>query len=254
VKRKIKFILAFCSFLILPDFCWAQELDVLKTDFLQGNYRRVIFEGQAQLDRMHFGNADELNYILGLSYLKESKIILAQDCFRRILSNPNSKFHKEASLALADTYLVSNQFQLALDSYNKLMVDDSNGSQKPAILYRLSQLELKRGAYQKSNDYWFKLKKDFPLTPELRLTKGIGSMNVLASQTNEYSIQVGFFTNSANAENFKNTLLGKNYPAYVENFGAGFRVKVGRCKSSKEALDLESKLSQEGFQTKVCPQ
>jgi len=251
--QKIKFILAFCYFLILPVFCQAQELDILKTDFLQGNYRRVIFEGQAQIDQINLGNTDELNYILGLSYLKESKIILAQGCFERILSNPKSKFYQAASLALADTYLVAGQFQPALDGYNKLIVDDPQSNQQPAILYRLSQLELKRGAYQKSNDYWFKLKRDFPLSPELRSTKGIGSINVSASQTNEYSVQAGFFTNSANAHNLKNTLLSKNYPAYVENFGAGFRVRVGKFKSQKEALDLESKLAQDGFAAKVCP-
>jgi len=251
--QKIRFILVFWLFLILPDLCWALDLDTLKVDFLEGNYRRVIFEGQAQIDRMHLGNTDELNYILGLSYLKESKIDPAQNCFRQILSNSNSKFKAAAHLALADTYLVSGQFQQAQDSYNKLIADDSNSNQKPAILYRLSQLELKKGNHQKGNDYWFKLKRDFPLSPELRLTKGIASVNLPLNETGEYSIQVGFFTNSVNARNFENRLLSKHYPAYVESFGSGFRVKVGRFKLQKEALDLESKLSQDGFATKLCP-
>jgi hypothetical protein len=46
--QKNKFILAFLVFFILKSFCWAAEIDALKTDFLQGNYRRVIFEGQSQ--------------------------------------------------------------------------------------------------------------------------------------------------------------------------------------------------------------
>jgi len=251
--QKIRFILVFWIFLILPNFCWALDMDTLKTDFLQGNYRRVIFEGQAQVDRIHLGNTDELNYILGLSYLKEYKLDLALDCFRHILSNPNSKFKEEASLALADTYLVSGEFQQAEDIYSKLVVDYPNSNQKPAILYRLNQLEFKKGLHQKGNDYLFKLKRDFPLSPELRLTKGIASINAPVNDPGEYSIQVGFFTSSVNAANFKNTLLNKNYPAYVESFGTGYRVKVGRFKLQKEALDLESKLSQDGFQTKVCP-
>jgi tetratricopeptide (TPR) repeat protein len=251
--QKIKFILFFLIVFVLPDSCWAFDLDTLKTDFLQGNYRRVIFEGQTQVDLMSSGNTDELNYILGLSYLKESKLDLAQDCFRRILSNSKSKFKKETSLAMADTYLVSGQFQQAEDIYSKLIVDDFNSNQKPAILYRLSQLEFKKGVFQKGSDYWLKLKRDFPLSPELRLTKGIASINIPANDSGEYSIQVGFFTNSVNADNFKNKLLSKNYPAYVENFGAGFRVKVGRFKLQKEVLDLERKLSGDGFQTKICP-
>ena len=251
--QKIKFILVFLTFFVLPGFCWAENLDTLKMDFLQGNYRRVIFEGQSQVNRMHPGNADELNYILGLSYLKESKLDLARDCFQHVLNNSGNKFKEEASLGLGDTYLVAGQFQQAEDIYNKLIADDSNSSQKPAVWYRLSQLESKRGDQKKGNDYWFKLKRDFPLSPELRLTKGIASINTPVSQTGEYSIQVGFFTNSVNAGNFKSTLLSKNYPAYVENSGTGFRVKVGRFKLQKEALDLEAKLSQDGFQTKVCP-
>ena len=261
--QKIKFILIWGIFFILPGFCWALDLDTLKTDFLQGNYRRVIFEGQALVDRGYPGNTDELNYILGLSYLKESKLDLAGDCFRRVLSNSNSKFKPEASLALADTYLVSGQFQRAEDSYNKLITSDSNSSQKSAVWYRLSQLEAKRGNQKKSNDYLFKLRRDFPLSSELRVAKGIvfvntsvaacePSVNVYAP-TGEYSVQVGFFTSSVNANNFKDTLLGKSYPAYVENSGTGYRVKVGRFKSQKDALDLENKLSRDGFATKVCP-
>ncbi len=251
--QKIKFILVFWFILILPALGWALDLDTLKTDFLQGSYRRVIFEGQSQLDRMHLGNTDELSYILGLSYLKESRLDLAGDCFRRILNNSGSKFKEEANLGLGDTYLVAGQFQQAEDTYNKLIADDSNSNKKPAVWYRLSQLEFRRGNYQKSNDYLFKLKRDFPLSPELRLTKGIASTNVPVKAAVEYSIQVGFFTNRVNANNFKNTLLSKSYPAYVESFGAGFRVKVGRFKLQKEALNLETKLSQDGFQTKVCP-
>lgn len=251
--EKIKFIFVFLSFFIMPGFCWALDFDVLKTDFLQGNYRRVIFEGQAQVDRINLGSMDELNYILGLSYLKESKLSQAQDCFRRILNNPISKFKPEANLALADTYLVAGQLQQAQESYDKLIAADSNSSQKPALWYRLSQLESKRGNYQKSNDYLLKLKREFPLSLELRLTSGIASINIPTDDSGEYYVQVGFFSNSVNANNFKQVLLSKNYPAYVENSGTGFRVKVGRFKSQKEALDLENKLSQDGFATKVCP-
>jgi len=252
--QKIQLVLVALIYFILPGSCWALDLDALKADFLQGNYRRVIFEGQAEADRIHLGNTDELNYLLGLSYLKESRLEPAQDCFRSILNNPGSKFKAEANLALADTYLISGQFQQAEDAYNKLIADDSNSYQKPAVWYRLGQLEVKRGNHQKGNEYLAKLRRDFPLSPELRATKGIPSINLpVDDSVEEYSIQVGFFTSSLNAHNFKNTLLSKGYPAYVESFGGGFRVKIGRFRLQKEALDLEGKLSQEGFQTKVCP-
>jgi tetratricopeptide (TPR) repeat protein len=258
-----KFWLFFSGFLILPGFCQASELEALKADFLQGNYRRVIFEGQAQVERRHLGNTDELNYILGLSYLKESKLDLARDCFRRVLNNPKSKFGEEAALGLGDTYLVAGQFQQAEDIYNKLIAGNANSRQKPAVLYRLSQLEFKRGNHQKGNSYLFKLKKDFPLSPELRAIKDIslavppaGAGECLVNPPVEaagYSVQVGFFSSSNNARRLKDELLGKDYPAYVESFGRGYRVKVGRFKFKKDAQEMEDKLSRGGYQTKLCP-
>jgi tetratricopeptide (TPR) repeat protein len=259
LTRRLIFVFLF---FFLPALCWALDMDELKVDFLHGNYRRVIFEGQAEVDRIHLGNTGELNYVLGLSYLKEFKLDQAQNCFRRILNNSNSKFKQEASLALADTYLVSGQFPQAEDAYNKLITDTANSDQKPAVLFRLSQLETKRGNHQKANEYLVKLRKDFPLSSELKALP-IDFANTyapacqpstnVAAEFGEYSVQVGFFTSSDNANNFKNALLGKGYPAYVENSGAGYRVKVGKFKTQKEALDTEARLSREGFQTKVCP-
>ena len=245
-------IFVFLVFLVLPNFCWAADLEGLKVDFLQGNYRRVIFEGQAQTRQPDASNADELNYLLGLSYLKEFKLELAGNCFRRILDNPHSEFKEKASLALADSYLVGGQLAQAEDIYNQLMASDSSNKQKPAILYRLSQLEFKRKDYQKSNDYRSQLKREFPLSPEVRLTKGILSVSAPADQSREYSIQVGFFSRRLNADNFKNSLLSKNYPAYVESFNAGYRVKVGKFRLQQEALDLANQLARDGLPTKIC--
>lgn len=244
------------SLFIIPVITWAADIANVKVDFLRGNYRKVIFEGQAQINQLNSAEADELNYILGLSYLKEAKLEQAQGCFKFVLSGLPRKLKKQAELGLADTYLMSGRFQEAEDSYNKLIAEESDNSLKAAILYRLSQLEFKRGNNQRGNDYLSKLKKDFPLSPELRLTRGLVLSNkpvLTAADTGEYSVQVGFFTSSSNANNLKNKLLAINFPAYVENAGAGYRVRVGRLKTLNEALVLERKLSKEGFQTKVCP-
>lgn len=259
--NKIFIVCLLCLFWALP--AWAFDLEALKTDFLQGNYRRVIFEGQAELSRLHFGNADELNYILGLSYLKESKLDLAQGCFRRILSVSGSKFKEDASLSLADTYFVSGELNEAEAAYQRLISDNANSPYKSAVLYRLSQLESRRGNHQKSSEYLVKLKKDFPLSPELKSTKSIPVITPsvgecepdksITQDTGGYSVQVGFFTSNANANNFKETLSGKNYPAFVEDAASGYRVKVGKVKSRQEAQELEDRLNQDGFQTKICP-
>lgn len=251
--RKIDLYLINLIFFIFPSICLAMDLDSLKVDFLQGNYRRVIFEGQAQVDRINLGNTDELNYILGLSYLKQGSALPAQDCFKRILNNQSSKFANQAKMGSADAYLMQGQFQEAENIYKKLIEDDPNSNLKAALLYRLSQLEFKKQDAQQGNSYLSKLKKDFPLSFELKQNKGLGLAKITIIDSGQYSVQVGFFQNIANANSLKIKLLSKDFPAYTENSGAGFRVKAGKFNSLKEALDLEKRLSQEGFPTKICP-
>lgn len=251
-----RFFLIILWIFIIPAVCQAADIDSLKSDFLQGNYRRVIFEGKAKVNQLDLAQADELNYILGLSYLKEAKLEQAQECFKLVLANSSSKLRKQAELGLADTYLMGRHFQDAENIYNKLINHEQNNSQRAAILYRLSQLEFEQGNAQAGNDYLAKLKKEFPLSPELRINRPLIliAAPLSAPQDNgEYSVQVGFFTNRSNADALKDKLLARDFPAYLENTGAGYRVKVGRLKALSDAQALDLKLSKEGFQTKICP-
>ncbi|MDD5129355.1 MAG: SPOR domain-containing protein [Candidatus Omnitrophica bacterium] len=248
---KVYLIVLFVFF--IPVAAWAANLDALKADFLQGNYRRVILEGLAQKGHFNIQGADELNYLLGLSYLKEAKLEQAQDCLRSILNNPISKFKEQAFLALADIYLIKGQYQEAEDLYGKLLENNPNTSFKAAILYRLSQLGYRKGNKEQFDEYLSKLKRDFPLSLELRPNRGIPRSEPFLSESTEFSVQVGFFGKYLNAVNFKNKLAAGGYPAYIEGSNEGYRVKVGRFKTQMEALDTENKLSQDGFSTKLCP-
>ena len=250
--QKLKVNLIILGIFVFPAVAWAGNLDVLKSDFLQGNYHRVIFESKAQAGRFNIQGADELNYLLGLSYLKQDKFEQAQDCFRRILSNPVSKFKERAAMASADVYLIKGQFQDAEDIYNKLLEDNPNTILRAGILYRLSQSGYRKGDKQQFDGYLLKLKRDFPLSLELRSAKGIPRSEPLLNEIGEFSVQVGFFVKNLNAVNFKDKLLVMGYPAYVEGSSEGYRVKVGRFKTQAEALDAENKLSREGFSTKLC--
>ena len=254
--QKTKIYLIGLILLGFPIISFAADLESLKADFLQGNYRRVIFEGQAQVERINIGNTDELNYILGLSYLKEGKLNLAEVCFRSILNNRESKFKAQATLGLADTFLVGGRFQEAEEAYNKLISEQPNSVHKAAVLYRLSQLEFKKGNSPEANDYLFKLRRDFPLSPELRLSRGIEIINrrpdESVKETGVYSVQVGFFSNYSNAGKLKDRLSAQGFPAFIESSAGGYRVRVGRFKTQKEAFDLEANLSRAGFPTKIC--
>lgn len=247
-------IVRFCiaaGLLFFPVICLASDLEGLKADFLQGNYRRVIFEGEAA--RPNIRASEELNYILGLSYLKENNLTLAREAFNRILNNPSSKFKSQAAMSLADTYLISGEYQEAEDLYNKLINEEPNTSLKAALLYRLSQAALKRGDHRLANDYLLKLKRDFPLSPELRSTRGFPHIEAAKNDSGAYSVQVGFFTNTANADNLRDKLRALGFSAYVEEAQGGYRVRVGRFKALDEAVEMERELSKKGFPTKLCP-
>ncbi len=251
-KKNILCIIVFI-FLSLPCYCLPSELDTLKVNFLQGNYQRVIFEGQNQIKKFNFNSSDELSYILGLSYLKIGNLTAAEESFNRVIKNTRGQLNTQAKLGLADTYLIGGKLQEAEDLYNKIITEKPNTSLKAAILYRQSLAGFKKGNNSQGNEYLFKLKKAFPLSPELKLNTGIPRVYAFSPDGQEYSVQVGFFTNRENANSFKSKLSARNFPAYLEQANGGWRVKVGRLKSVQEAVDLESKLSQEGFPTKICP-
>jgi tetratricopeptide (TPR) repeat protein len=252
-KQKLKICFLILIILFLPLEVRAANLDAIKADFLQGNYRRVILEGLAQSGHFNIQGADELNYLMGLSYLKEDGIEQARDCFQRILNNPISKLKEWASLAYADTYLIKGQYQKAEAAYNKLLEVNSGTSLKAAVFYRLSQSGYRKGNREQFDEYLLKLKRDFPLSLELRSGNGIPRSEPLLNGGGDFSVQVGFFVKNLNAVNFSNKLIALGYPAFVEGSKEGYRVKVGRFKTQAEALNIENKLSSDGFSTKLCP-
>lgn len=251
-KKNILFFLVFVV-CFSASYCLAAELDSIKTDYLEGNYRRVIFEGNAMMQKFNFSSLSELSYILGLSNLKIGNLVAAEESFKRVIKNAQGELNAQARMGLADTYLIGGQFQDAEDIYNKIIIDQPNTSLKAAILYRQSLAGFKKGNNSQGNDYLSKLKKDFPFCSELKLSGGIPRVNFSATENQEYSVQVGFFTNHENASSFRSKLLTQGYPAYLEQISNGWRVKVGNFKNKQDAVNLENKLSGEGFPTKVCP-
>lgn len=254
--RKEKLIIpsVIAVFLLLPSLAWAANLDALKADFLQGNYRRVILEASAQSGYFNIQSGDELNYILGLSYLKEEKIEQSRDCLRRVMNNPISKFRESAALSYADTYLLNGQYQDAEELYRKLLDANPATKLKAAVLYRISQSGYRKGSRAQFDEYLSKLKRDFPLNLET-LSAGLPrtGTSVIVVPAGDFSVQVGFFTKEMNAANFKNKLAARGYPAFVDDSKEGYRVKVGKFKTQPEALSMEKRLSEEGFPTKLCP-
>jgi tetratricopeptide (TPR) repeat protein len=240
---------------ILCSNAYALNIDKVKVYFLNGDYKSAISEGEKALTNYsgHPAYLDELYYILGLTYLKDGNYLRASDIFEIILKEfRNSTFKDEAKLGLGDTYFLRGDYDKAQRYYEELLNFNPRTKLIASLYYRLSQIGFKKGDTQAAKEYLDKLKKDFPSNLEVKLDKNLYTLTDIY-----YTVQVGSFVKSTNARNLCDKLINKGYDAYVQEAETNgtkiYRVKVGRLKSRLETAQLESKLSAEGYPTKIFP-
>ena len=238
---------------------YALDLDIIKIYYMKGDYKSAILEGERALSRV--GNSDGLDglyYILGLSYLKDGNYLRASDIFEIILNEfKGSKFREEAKLGLGDVSYLKGDLDKAQRYYEDILDDNPHTKLRAKVYYRLRSVAFKKGDTERGKLYSEKLSSGFPASSE-----GLAAEEMLpvAAKSTEffYTVQVGSFSNDRNAHNFYAILIRKGYSAFIEEVisakgGRVHKVKVGRFKSRREALDLERKLAREGYPTKVLP-
>jgi len=237
---------------------YALNLDKVKFNFLSGDYKSAILEGEKILaNSERSSDLAELYYILALSYLKEGNYLRASDIFEIILKEfKNSSFKEEAKLGLGDSYLLRADYNHAEEYYKEIITTNPNTKLKAQIYYRFSQIGFKKGDNGQAKEYLNKLKQELPLSLESRLNKDFYPTPG-ASSDFYYTVQAGSFSKKINAQNLTQKLIQNNYPAYIEETNAEdkaiYRVRVGKLGSLREAAELEKKLSQEGYPTKIYP-
>lgn len=243
-----------CLLLGIFTNAYAFSLDKAKVYFLNGDYNTCINECEKILASPGYSReVDGLYYLLGLSYLKEENYLRASDIFEIILKEfKDSAFRDDALLGLGDTYFLIGDYDKAESKYKDLIDGNRHTKLRATVYYRLSQIGFKKGNTQEAKEYLDKLKREFPLNLEAKLNRDLGSISDFY-----YTVQVGSFSNSINAQNLKQKLIQQGYPAYIEEASSQdkiiYRVKVGKLRLRKEAESLENKLSQQGYPTKICP-
>lgn len=237
---------------------YALNLDKIKVYFLAGDYKSAILEGERLLaSEAQSSHSDELYYILGLSYLKDSNYLRASDIFEIILKEfKNSTFKEETKLGLGDTYFLRGDYDKAGGYFRELINNNPATKLKAQVYYRLILIGFKKGDTQEGKEYLDRLKKEFPASTELIVNR---ELCVLSNYSSDffYTVQVGSFTQAKNAHNLTDKLIQTGYDAYIEETDLRdtktYRVKVGKLKSRTEAVQLQNKLSQEGYPTRICP-
>lgn len=258
MKISKKILLSLFILLALTAYAYSLNLDKIKIYFLKGDYREAIAEGEKLLAKSpHSKVEDELYYILGLSYLKEGNLLRASDIFEIVMKEfKDSKFEEEAILGLGDTYLLKGDLEKAQWYYEELVRNRPHSKLLAQAYSRLSQIGFKKGDRGQGKEYMDKLRHDFPLNPESKMDADLpvfqdGLLEVY------YTVQVGSFSNSRNAKNLSQILLNKGYAAYIEEINSSgkttYKVRVGKLRLRKEAVDLEKRLTQEGYPTKIFP-
>jgi len=233
---------------------YAVDLDPLKADLMAGDYKAAIAKGEKMLATSeHDKDADGLYYFLGLCYFKDGNYLRASDIFEIIIKEfKGSRYEYEAKLGLADTYFARGDLENAKAGYLALLNDNAAVALRVRLYSRLGQCEARLGNAASAKDYLDKLSRDFPLNMEA----GMDSCPLPGSGF-YYSVQVGSFANKANAENLIRQLERKGYSAYIEEaLSQGnpvYRVRSGKFVARQEALELEARLSKEGYPTKICP-
>lgn len=243
-------VFLFCS----GYFCFAMDTSTLNARFLQGNFREVVSAGEALLQNGSCSDKQELYKLMGLSCLKMNQPKEAKKYFQESLRlSGQASLNEEASVGLADAFLISGELLDAERIYKFVLEKDPGTKFKAAIFYRLSKIAIRNGESEKADEYLVKLKNEYPLNLELRSKEGLEYLSVAREENIVYTVQVGYFSNSTNAENFRDKLIAKGYPAYLQCSSGACRVRVGKFSRFKDAVDLQKKLSADGFSTKIFP-
>ncbi|MFA5117891.1 MAG: SPOR domain-containing protein [Candidatus Omnitrophota bacterium] len=244
--------------LLTRDLSFALNLEKVKVDFLSGDYKAAIKEGEKILAAAgHAPDIDQLYCLLGLSYLKDGNYLRSSDIFEIILKEfKNSPTREEAGLGLGDAYFLQKNFEKADACYRDMLTIKPQTKYKAALFSRLSETAYKRGDVESGKKFADKLKEEFPLNLESSIEKDICSLGEFSSGA-FYTVQVGCFSSLTNANNLRNKLSKSGYDAFSEVSSVKgkplYRVRVGKFSKRDDAAALENKLSQEGYPTKISP-
>lgn len=196
--------------------------------FLKGDYARAAKGAEELIESSSASRREkeEAGYIKALSLLKTGRFKDARDSFKQFLSKyPKSKRAFDIEIGIGDTYLLEGDVDKAAKIYQDILARYPNDRNIVIVHHRLGDCHKRIGSNEKTMEY--------------------------------FSIQVGSFKNRRNAERYAAKLSGEGFDSFVETPAASgdelYRVKIGRYQSREEARDLESKLKERGYSTKICP-
>lgn len=250
MRKKITLVLITIATILFN--CAISRAEKIEELFLNNDYPAVIDEAGSILSKgTNQPNADKVYYYLGLSNIRLGNFSEARNDLNILLRDfTNSKFKDRASLAIADSFFLEENYLEAKNTYEKL-AKNSGSDILSLVYYKLSQTNMKLGNWQEAKDCLEKLKNEFPQSFEASLARTI---NV----SEEYfTVQVGSFLNKEKAKMTASELKSSGFDSYIaETISQGktfYRVRVGKLSSLNEAKELEKQLTGKNYPTKIFP-
>ncbi len=256
MKKNINAIFLVCFTLsIVAVNAFADDvMSKAKKLFLQRQYwqtieecTRVINENPQKPDVL-----SEANYFAGASYVNLFDFLSAKKSFKAVVEKyRGTAYYEDAYLGLGEVEFLQENFDEGLKIYYEFLAAGPSNKRLATLYFRLAELNLKKGDEKEYKKYYDKLQTEFPLSFEARDSRR------LVEQEDFYTVQVGAFTNYANAEKFIAQLKAQGYDVYsVLCLLAGknlCRVRVGKFKTRQEAEGLKRKLEKDGYFAKIFP-
>lgn len=230
---------------VLPLNIYGASLNDAYKDYLIGDYEEALMRAK------DLPEDDGVLYFLGLTYIKLGNFPQAREYLIKLTHNyQRSAFYEQGLVRLADSYFLEGNLEKAKASYEELSKRAPSFNYAPLVYLRLAQIANKQGNWPDKKKYLAKLKEKYPQSAEVRF------IDILESNDDFFTIQVGAFSNIGNAVSLKEEIAAR-YEAYiVEDKNHGYilhKVRVGKFKNRKDAERIYGRLIKQGYPAKIYP-
>ena len=253
IKKMSEFLFLLSVFIV---FLGAASVDlreietaILKEDFESAQRLAKTFIENKPVKK----DLDQAIYFLGLSQLRQNHYEEARNSFNLLISSFRAESLRDKSyLGYIDSLYLEGQYPDALNVCEEFLSKRPRTEYLSLLYLKFARIHLKLMQWQKAKDDLQKIVHEFPSSLEAYTAKQ------LLEEKQYFAVQGGAFLDQTRAEKLVTDLEKKGEYAYIvetiDREGRKFfRVRVGKLSLLNEAQQLEKKLSQLGYPTRIYP-
>ncbi|MBU4377237.1 MAG: SPOR domain-containing protein [Candidatus Omnitrophica bacterium] len=219
--------------------------------FVKGDYNEVVRMASSYLNYRP-KNDEKIQCLMGRALLKLNRLDEGRSRFFKVAEETkDKKFQAEATIGIADSYYLDEEYRQARDYYEKVARLYPDLDNMNIVYYALGKCYSKLDNAATAKEYYDKLMRLYPNSLEAKLLKGEGTDSVT------YCVQVGSFNKLENAERLRAELKSKGFDAFIQTVTVEgtyfYRVRVGKYSRIGDVEDVARNLRNKGYTTKVCP-